>query len=149
VIASVVDENDNVKRLFNGHIRFQIEGEGEIIDDGKILANPREVEWGTAPVLVRSTTTPGEITLTASMMYEGIATPGSGEITFNSVQPDIPLLYSETNRGAVPQNVTEESQNRKTEMELRKEVERLNRELNRMKIKDVAKQQSDFEGVKK
>ncbi|MDE5919220.1 MAG: glycoside hydrolase family 2, partial [Duncaniella sp.] len=61
VIAEVTDDNGNVRRLAKENIVFTVEGEGEIIGDASIHANPRPVEWGSAPVLIRSTRTPGEI----------------------------------------------------------------------------------------
>ena len=56
VVCEVTDDNGNVRRLAKDQIRFTVEGEGSIIGDGTdIGANPRQVEWGTAPVLIRST----------------------------------------------------------------------------------------------
>ena len=71
VIASITDSEGNVKRLNNEVIQFTIEGEGEIIGDATIGANPRIVSWGTAPVLVRSTTKAGTIKLTAQVRNPG------------------------------------------------------------------------------
>ena len=55
VVAEVTDDSGNVRRLAKENIVFSIEGEGEIIGDASIHANPRPVEFGTAPLLVRST----------------------------------------------------------------------------------------------
>ena len=51
VVAEVTDDNGNVRRLAKENIVFTVEGEGEIIGDASIHANPRPVEWGSAPVL--------------------------------------------------------------------------------------------------
>ena len=63
VVAEVTDDNGNVKRLAKENILFSVEGEGTIIGDAHIGANPRAVEFGSAPVLIRSTKTPGKITV--------------------------------------------------------------------------------------
>ena len=93
VVASVVDDMGNVKRLNNQHIRFQIEGEGRLVGDETCFANPKAVVWGEAPILVQSTTTPGEIKIIASVCFEGVRTPVKGELIIKSVSPQIPLLY--------------------------------------------------------
>ena len=91
VIAEVVDEEGVVKRLNKDWIRFEVEGEGAIIGDHRIAANPRAVEWGSAPVLIRSTTTAGSITVRARLEYPGITTPQAGAITFDSVPATTPF----------------------------------------------------------
>lgn len=70
VIASITDSQGNVKRLNNQHIRFFVEGEGQLIGDTVMTVNPAPVIWGTAPVLVRSTMKPGKIKVTATVMLE-------------------------------------------------------------------------------
>lgn len=60
VIAEVTDDNGNVRRLAKDNILFSVEGEGEIIGDASIGANPRAVEFGSAPVLIRSTRQAGK-----------------------------------------------------------------------------------------
>ena len=59
VIAAIADDNGNIKRLNNYEITFEIEGPGQLIADSKTFTNPAPVRWGTAPVLVRSSTVPG------------------------------------------------------------------------------------------
>lgn len=152
VIASIVDKNGIVKRLNNDIIKFEIKGEGSIIGDANIMANPIEVEWGTAPVLVRSTTTPGEITIKASILNEGIHTPISGEITFKSVASVTPLLFSEEPYKIAELQVQNQSINdlgNNSEQTLKRKILELEKELNEIKLKEVEKQQQEFEGKKK
>jgi len=85
VVAEVTDDNGNVRRLAKENILFSIEGEGEIIGDESIYANPRQVEFGSAPVLIRSTTTPGNIKVKARVLFEGTHAPSSADIEFASV----------------------------------------------------------------
>jgi beta-galactosidase len=70
-------------------IHFEIEGEGEIIGDASIGANPICAEAGIATVLVRSTQKAGKITLKAKMLWPfGNAEHGDikpAEITFESI----------------------------------------------------------------
>jgi len=95
VICEVTDENGNVRRLAKEQILFSVEGEGEIIGGAQINANPRTVEFGSAPVLIRSTINPGKIKLQAHVLFEGENTPQSASIEFESIPPQYPLVYSE------------------------------------------------------
>jgi len=63
VVCEVTDDEGNVRRLAKENIVFTVQGEGEIIGDASIGANPRAVEFGSAPVLIRSTIHPGKITV--------------------------------------------------------------------------------------
>lgn len=67
VVAEITDKNGNVKRLNNYYIKFFVEGEGRILGGANVLANPAPVKWGSAPVLIQSTTTPGKIKVRASV----------------------------------------------------------------------------------
>ena len=103
----------------NYEIKFEIEGQGQLVADEETFTNPRPVLWGTAPVLVRSTTTPGEIKIRASVVWQGKHTPVPAELI-------IPTFPSEHTL-------------------VEKRVLELQQELNRLKLKEVEKQQSDFE----
>lgn len=92
VIAEVVDDEGVVKRLNKDRIRFEVKGEGEIMGDHRIDANPRRVEWGSAPVLIRSTRRAGPITVKARLEHPGITTPDATELTFASVAADKPAV---------------------------------------------------------
>jgi len=85
VVCEVTDDNGNVRRLAKENIRFTIEGEGEIIGDEGILANPRAVEWGSAPVLVRSTRQAGKIKIKAEVLFPGTHAPTPAELVIESV----------------------------------------------------------------
>lgn len=70
-------------------IHFEIEGEGEIVGDASIGANPICAEAGIATILVRSTQKAGKITVRAKMYWPfGNAERGNirpAEITFESI----------------------------------------------------------------
>ena len=86
VVAEVTDDNGNVRRLAMENIRFTIEGEGELIGDGKdINANPRATEWGSAPILVRSTMKPGKIKIHAEVQFPGTHAPTPADLEMESV----------------------------------------------------------------
>ncbi|MDH8701496.1 beta-galactosidase [Dysgonomonadaceae bacterium PH5-43] len=93
LVASITDNNGNVKRLTNQSIRFEIEGEGHIVGNADIFANPAPLRWGTAPVLIKSTTKAGKIKVRASLMLEGSRTPTSAEIEIETLPPVIPTIY--------------------------------------------------------
>src|SRR5690606_20816966 len=84
-----------VKRLAKENILFSVEGEGTIIGDAHIGANPRAVEFGSAPVLIRSTKTPGKITVKARVLFEGAHAPTPAEIEIESVAPVREMNYLE------------------------------------------------------
>lgn len=93
VVAEITDDNGNVRRLAKESVLFTVEGEGRIIGDESIGANPRVVEWGSAPVLIQSTNKPGTITITARPLYEGIHAPAADTITISSIAPALPACY--------------------------------------------------------
>ena len=74
---------------------FTVEGEGRIIGDASINANPRTVEFGSAPVLVRSTRKPGKIKVKARVQFEGTNAPVSAEVELESVPSKLPFCYTE------------------------------------------------------
>lgn len=145
VVAGVADANGNIKRLNNYDIRFTVEGEGRLVGDEAIFANPRPVVWGTAPVLVRSTLQPGKIRVKAEVLLKGSQMPVAGEIEFESVKPALPLMYDHreaADRGDRADAVNQGGNNR----ELEKKVEQLQKELNTLRLKEVERQQEEFEG---
>lgn len=95
VICEVTDDEGNVRRLAKEQILFTVTGEGEIIGDDVIGANPRAVEFGSAPVLIRSTPNPGKIKVHARVLFEGEHAPTPAEIEFESVTPKNKLIYSD------------------------------------------------------
>ena len=137
VIASITDSQGNVKRLNNQHIRFFVEGEGQLIGDSVMTVNPAPVIWGTAPALVRSTMKPGKIKVTATVMLEGIHTPVRGELEFESVPTDVKAVYSPTEAAKLPatrpigSNATNDSKD-----DLKKNAAN--------QLKEVERQQSEF-----
>lgn len=96
VIAEITDDNGNVRRLAKENILFTVEGEATIAGNASIGANPRAVEFGSAPVLIRSTLTPGKIKIKAQVTHPGTHTPAPAEIEFESVAAGTPFNYLET-----------------------------------------------------
>ena len=134
VIAAVADDNGNIKRLNNYFIRFEIEGEGVILGGEDVMANPRSVQWGTAPVLVKSTTTPGKIKIRASVLIEGKQMPASEAIEIEIHPVIYPLIF----------DVAEENVDKVRDEDCAREVKKLQMELNQYKLKEVEQQQTDF-----
>lgn len=143
VIAEVVDKRGTVKRLNNSVIRFDIEGEGRLLGDASTGNNPSEVVWGSAPVLIQSTTKQGKIKIIASMQNPGKSRPLIGVLEFETAvngQKEIfskkELLYIDKIRSV------EKTDTGRSDLEM--ENERLLKELNQMKVKEVEKQQTQF-----
>ena len=141
VIAEVTDKNGNVKHLNNYYIKFFVEGEGRILGDAGVMANPAPVKWGSAPVLIQSTTKPGKIKVMASVLFEGSQMPVSGELEFTSSAPMYPLIFDAMEERLTKQ-MESSSVDKKNDAEL--ELERLRREQNELKLKEVERQQTDF-----
>jgi beta-galactosidase len=116
VICEVTDDEGNVRRLAKEEILFSVEGEGDIIGDVSIGANPRAVEFGSAPVLIRSTITPGKLKIKARVLFEGENAPTPASIELESIAPPHALVYSEkpqrhfrtTHNNAYQRQLTEE-----------------------------------------
>lgn len=144
VVAAVADKNGNIKRLNNYNIRFSIEGEGRLLGGPGVLANPVPVKWGTAPVLVQSTLKPSKIRITASVLFEGSQMPISGELEFESKPSVFPLVYDAADAARIPLGSASAGQNTASKTDAEREVERLRKELNTLKLKEVERQQSEF-----
>ena len=96
VVCEVTDDLGHVRRLAKENIRFTVEGEGAIIGDAAINANPRAVEWGSAPVLIRSTCRSGKIRIKAEVQFPGTHAPTPAELEIESVASDMPMCFTET-----------------------------------------------------
>ena len=147
IVASVCDQNGNVKRLNQSDIHFEIEGEGTIIGDQSVFANPKKLEWGTAPILVRSTLKAGKIKVKASLADAGAHSPVAGELVFESLKAKDSFVYSEV--GKETAGSTQSLDKGLSEQELQKKVKRLEKEISDYKLKEVERQQQEFEGGKK
>lgn len=93
VVAEVTDDNGNVRRLAKDELLFTVEGEGHIIGDASIGANPRQVEWGSAPILVQATDTAGEITITVRAAHPGNHAPTADTLVIESVPCPMAKCY--------------------------------------------------------
>ena len=144
IVAAVADKHGNIKRLNNYNIRFSIEGEGRILGGPDVLANPAPVKWGTAPILVQSTLKPGKIRITASVLFEGSQMPVSGELVLESKPAAFPLIYNVEDASRIPMSSVSAGQSATSKTDAEREVERLRKELNTLKLKEVERQQSDF-----
>ncbi|MCM1077666.1 MAG: glycoside hydrolase family 2 [Bacteroides sp.] len=138
VIAEVTDDNGNVRRLAKENIVFEVEGEGEIIGDASIHANPRPVEWGSAPVLIRSTRNPGKIKITARVEAPGIHAPSPTELVIESVPATMPALYSDERTIGGKSN----------SYSVKKSGETISEDERRRMLEEVDKQQQEF-GIQK
>lgn len=93
VVAEVTDDNGNVRRLAKDEIKFSVHGYATIVDNGRISANPRTVEWGSAPLLIRSTHEAGDIAIVARAAHDGNHAPAADTLIIRSVEPTLPSCY--------------------------------------------------------
>ena len=143
VIAAITDKNGNIKRLNNYSISFQISGEGRLLGGSSIMANPAPVRWGTAPILVQSTTVPGTIKITATVLFQGSQMPLSGELEIKTKESVLPLAYSDYELVRAVDNTIQSDETSKSS-HFEREIEKLQKELNQLKLKEVERQQNDF-----
>lgn len=148
VVAAIADKNGNIKRLNNYYVKFHVEGEGRILGGANILANPAPVKWGTAPVLIQSTLKPGKIKITASVLFEGSQMPASTVLELESKPAAHPLIYTESEAALISMNSDSPFGQSAAKSASELEQERLLKERNAQKLKEVEKQQADF-GEKK
>lgn len=142
VIAAIADENGNIKRLNNYHIKFEIEGPGELVASKKTFTNPREVQWGTAPILVRAKAQTGNIKIKASVVPNGIHTPMSAELIIPTTKAIHPLIADEDELNL--QLKTHRNQENLSSYDRGQSSDEA-RKQSQMRLKEVEKQQSDFE----
>ena len=138
VVAEITDDNGNVRRLAREQVAFSVEGEGEIIGDVAIGANPRLVEWGSAPCLIRSTHRAGKIRIIARPAYEGVHAPIADTLEIESVPYELPVCAANHQRkqksSSVTQRKVEGGQSQTT----------ISDEQRRRELEEVEKQQQDF-----
>lgn len=142
VIAAIADENGNIKRLNNYHIKFEIEGPGELVASKETFTNPREVQWGTAPILVRAKAQTGNIKVKASVVPNGIHTPMSAELIIPTTKAIHPLIADEDELNL--QLKTHKNQQNLSSYDHGQSSDEA-RKQSQMRLKEVEKQQSDFE----
>ena len=144
VVAGIADANGTIQRLSNDIVKFEIEGEGRLLGGAGQGLNPRQLQWGTAPILVQSTTTAGAIKVTASVAFGGVQRPVSGELIINSTNNAVPSIFSQKEVDVMNKQVIKQEEHQYNKSELEKENERLRQELNQMKVKEVEQQQTKF-----
>lgn len=145
VVAAIMDKDGNYKRLNEGAVRFEVTGEGELIGDASVGANPRVVKWGEAPALVRVSTRPGRIRVVASYSPAGAQMPQSGVLEFSTAAPAGVSMHDEvpgTGAAGVGAPATAGGAD---VAELKLRLESAEKELNRLRNREVEKQQADFE----
>jgi beta-galactosidase len=145
IVAKLVDQNGNVKRLGEEVVVFEVTGEGRLIAENEPWANPRKTEWGTAPCLVKSTTKAGKITINAHTLYEGVNIALPATINFESIASPLPLLFTEEG-SAYTSKSSLNNEKRSEEINLlNNKIKELESELNKIKLKEVENQQSKFD----
>ena len=144
VVAAIADKNGNIKRLNNYYVKFHVEGEGRILGDAGILANPAPVKWGTAPVLIQSTLKPGKIKVTASVLFEGSQMPVSAVLELESYSAAHPLIYLEKDAALITDSSSLQSAGTSAKSAVELEQERILKEQNAQRLKEVEQQQEDF-----
>lgn len=137
VVAEITDDNGNVRRMAKDNIYFTVEGPAEIIGGRDIGANPRITEFGTAPVLIKTSKKPGKVTVTARCFYDGIFVPSADTLTFETVQSGFEFCNMENRKLKISNNIKYHLYNGSISDKKKQQL-----------LKKVEKQQADF-GTKK
>ena len=89
VRAYIKDKNNTTVTDFIGEVEFEVSGNASIVNGPGVGANPIQPQRGMAPVLIRASTDPGEIKVTAkSKGYKNVST------TINSVKYNPDMIAS-------------------------------------------------------
>ncbi len=141
VRATIVDRNNTKKVLAEEYVYFEVEGPAEVIGGIKNFGNPAKSSFGMATALIRTTTTPGKITVKAYV--NGLE---SDTIIFESKSATLKMLYDETYVTAskkVNKDVIVIEQEKQEE--LPKEVKQLQEEVKSLRLELVGKNQALME----
>ena len=144
VVVSMVDQDGVVKHLNENTVKFEVEGEGAIIGDASISANPKRLDWGTAPFLVRATNKSGKIKIKASLLNEGKSTPLSGELIIESVPSENKFLFTEVGSEKTKSTISKSDKEQSIES-LMKQNKELQKKLIDLKLKQEEKEQIEFD----
>ncbi len=147
VVAYISDRHGRVKRLNNESVRFSVEGEGELIGNRSIGTNPQKAAFGEAVALIRASDTAGPIYVTASPLRSGKNQPRPVTLEIQSVPTSQKLVYTEKATGS--ESDKESGQTAVTDKILQQQLNEALEELNRLKLKEVERQQQEFEGNSK
>lgn len=137
VYVEIQDEQGLVRRLNDQLVKLSVEGEAKIIGDESIQANPKRIEWGTAPFLLHTTLTPGKIKLVASVYMEGSNTPLPDTLELQSIQSTFISIYNKKDvsfSSSDKINVKNQPAKKHTETEAER----------RMRLNKVGKDQESF-----
>ena len=100
--------------------------------------------WGSAAILLQSTTKPGSIKVRANLLYPGDQRPLDGELLIETIPNTQKELYDANELQAMKQLNNNTNINSSNNTQLEDENRRLRKELNELKVKEVERQQSEF-----
>lgn len=124
---------------------FEIEGPGELVASEGTFTNPRR-SAGHGPRARARHDDSGTIRVRARVVFQGKHTPLSAELEIPTFPADHEVIADPSELEAaeaakgVRSKVPESS-----DRDLEREIEELRRELNSLKLREVERQQSDFE----
>jgi len=146
VTATFTDQDGNPKRLTDEYVRFEIEGPAVLINDAISGMNPQKSEWGEAVALIRASDTPGDITVRASVLKEGEHQPDAAELVITSFPSKQKFIFSEKPAAqSVNRSFSEPKESDQIKI-LREKLDKVTEELNALRLKEVERQQQEFEG---
>lgn len=149
LVASLTDGDGNVKRLNNGAVRFEVGGPAELVGDASVGANPRTLRWGEAPALLRSGTRPGKVRVVAHYATPGSQMPQSAVLEFELLPSTRPAIHDEARIPGAARTggacTAVAPADDKDIQSLRIRLDAAEKELNRLRNREVERQQGAFE----
>lgn len=140
--AAVVDQFGTPKVLASEDVRFVVQGPAEVVGEGLRGLNPAATSYGVATALIRASTTPGTIKVTA--YSDGLE---SASVTLDSQPGKLPMLFDEpyvrASRKPAPPTVTVVA--KKSDDDLPSNVKSLQEELKRLRLEVIGKDQDIME----
>lgn len=144
VIAEIVDANGTVKRLNNSYVHFKVEGEGSLIGENVTGINPQQISWGSTAILICPSSKAGKIKVTAKVEFPGIQRPIGDELIFETIPNKQKEIYNAEEIKFTKQTNSYIHKEDPELSSLEKENIKLKQELNKLRLKEVERQQTEF-----
>ena len=144
VVAEITDDEGHVRRSAIENVTFTVEGEGQLIGDASIMANPRVVEWGSAPCLVRSTHKAGKIRIIARSTFEGTYAPVADTLEIESQAYDGRMCHESVSTPSDRMSSRPPGWRNAGGRYIPPQAAAMDEEQRRRNLEEVEKQQQDF-----
>ena len=131
----------DAKTMTLGELTRQIGG--ELVGDASVGANPRAAVRGEAPALVRLSSKAGKVRVTAAYVPAGSQMPERGVLEFDTTASKLSFLQDELPQAGASAAAAPAAADDSASLRLR--LDAAEKALNRLRNREVEKQQGEFE----